>query len=155
MIGKVMEKNLESSYLEKLKSLIKTELAIVYLTSDGSKFLDEYLAIIHESGSQEITEKDRRWDKMKTKIAELVCQIIKEKQWGIFFKNEPIQALPVQDNTTLYKVNEVRDDELLDAIECAMERTSKWQSHQAEGEGNQTEKGLSSGTNQTLRDTLE
>ena len=38
---------------------------------------------------------------MKTKIAELVCQILKEKQWGIFFKNEPVQALPVQDNTTL------------------------------------------------------
>ena len=92
---------------------------------------------------------------MKTKIAELVCKVIKEKQWGIFFKNEPIQALPVQDNTTLYKVNEVRDDELLYAIECAMERTSEWQSHQAERKGNQTEKGLSSGTNQILNDTEE
>ena len=30
---------------------------------------------------------------MKTKIAEIVCQILKEKQWGIFFKNEPMQSL--------------------------------------------------------------
>ena len=141
--------------MKKLKSLLKTELEIIYLTSDGVKFVDENQAVIHECSLDEIKTTDRRWKEMKTKIAELVCQVMKEKQWGIFFKNEPIQALPVQDNTTLYKVNEVRDDELLDAIECAMERTSKWQSHQAEGEGNQTEKGLSSCTNQTLRDTLE
>ena len=141
--------------MRKLKSLIKTELTIVYLTSDGSKFLNEYLAIIHESGSQEITEKDRRWNKMKTKIAELVCQIIKEKQWGIFFKNEPVQALPVQDNTTLYKVNEVKDDELLDAITYAMEREVEWQNHQAEKEQNQIMKESLSGMNQTLKNTEE
>ena len=91
---------------------------------------------------------------MKTKIAELVCEILKKKQWGIFFKNEPIQALPVQDNTTLYRVNEVRDDELLDAIEYSMEeRINEWQNHQAEREENQTEQESSSGTKQTLDDT--
>ena len=91
---------------------------------------------------------------MKTKIAELVCKTLKEKQWGIFFKNEPIQALPVQDNTTLYRVNEVRDDELLDAIEYSMEeRINEWQNHQAEREENQTEQESSSGTKQTLDDT--
>ena len=141
--------------MKKLKSLLKTELGVMYLTSDGVKFTDENQAVIHESSLDEIQTTDRRWKEMKTKIAELVCQVMKEKQWGIFFKNEPVQALPVQDNTTLYKVNEVRDDELLDAIECAMERINEWQSHQAEGEENQTEKGLSSGTNQTLNDTLE
>ena len=91
---------------------------------------------------------------MKTRIAEIVCEILKEKQWGIFFKNEPIQALPVQDNTTLYRVNEVRDDELLDAIEYSMEeRINEWQNHQAEREENQTEQESSSGTKQTLDDT--
>jgi len=91
---------------------------------------------------------------MKTKIAEIVCQILKEKQWGIFFKNEPMQSLPVQDNTSLYKINEVNDDELIDAIKLAMEeRMNEWQNHQAEEEQNQTDKGLSTGTNQTLLDT--
>ena len=91
---------------------------------------------------------------MKTKIAEIVCQILKEKQWGIFFKNEPMQSLPVQDNTSLYKINEVKDDELIDAIKLAMEeRMNEWQNHQAEEEQNQTDKGLSTGTNQTLLDT--
>lgn len=91
---------------------------------------------------------------MKTKIAEIVCEILKEKQWGIFFKNEPMQSLPVQDNTALYKINEVKKDELVDAIEQAIEeRMTEWQNHQAQEKENQTDSGLSSGTNQTLIDT--
>ena len=92
---------------------------------------------------------------MKTKIAELVCQIIKEKQWGIFFKNEPVQALPVQDNTTLYKVNEVKDDELLDAIEHKMERIVEWQNHQAKEEQSQTTNESLNGMKQTLENIEE
>jgi hypothetical protein len=91
---------------------------------------------------------------MKTRIAEIVCEILKEKQWGIFFKNEPMQSLPVQDNTALYKINEVKKDELVDAIEQAIEeRMTEWQNHQAQEKENQTDSGLSSGTNQTLIDT--
>ena len=92
---------------------------------------------------------------MKTKIAELVSEILKEKQWGIFFKNEPVQALPVQDNTTLYKVNEVKEDELFDAIEHKMERIVEWQNHQAESKQNQTDNESLNGMNQTLRNTEE
>ena len=91
---------------------------------------------------------------MKTKIAEIVCNIIKEKQWGIFFKNEPMQYLQVQDNTPMYKINEVKDDELMDAIETAIEeRVNEWQNHQAEQEENQIDNESLNGTNQTLRNT--
>ena len=128
----------------------------MYLTSDGKQFFNEDLAAIHESSLDEQRNRDRRWNQMKTKIAELVCQIIKEKQWGIFFKNEPMQALPIQNNTSIYKINEVNDDELMDAIQQAMdERTSEWQNHQANLKENQTDSELSSGTNQTLNNTEE
>mgnify|MGYP003139600423 FL=1 len=128
----------------------------MYLTSDGKQFFNEDLAAIHESSLDEQRYRDRRWNQMKTKIAELVCQIIKEKQWGIFFKNEPMQALPIQNNTSIYKINEVKDDELMDAIQQAMdERTSEWQNHQANLKENQTDSELSSGTNQTLNNTEE
>ena len=140
--------------MKELKSFLKTELAIIYLTSDGKPFFNENLAVIHECSLDQTRTRERRWDNMKTKIAEIVCQILKEKQWGIFFKNEPIQSLPVQDNTSLYKINEVRDDELIDAIKQAMEeRLNKWQNHQAEEKQNQTEGESLSGTNQTLLDT--
>ena len=156
MSGKVRKMNSKNTYLKKLKSFLKTEIARVYLTSDGKQFFDEYIAVIHESSLDEQREKDRRWNQMKTKIAELVCQIIKEKQWGIFFKNEPMQALPIQNNTSIYKINEVNDDELMDAIQQAMdERTSEWQNHQANLKENQTDSELSSGTNQTLNNTEE
>ena len=140
--------------MTKLKSYLKTEIARVYLTSDGKQFFDEYLAVIHESTLDKQREINRRWNKMKTRIAEIVCEILKEKQWGIFFKNEPMQSLPGQDNTALYKINEVKKDELVDAIKQAIEeRMTEWQNHQAQEKENQTDSGLSSGTNQTLIDT--
>ena len=142
--------------MKKLKSFLKTEIARVYLTSDGKQFFNEDLAAIHESSLDEQRNRDRRWNQMKTKIAELVCQIIKEKLWGIFFINEPMQALPIQNNTSIYKINEVNDDELMDAIQQAMdERTSEWQNHQANLKENQTDSELSSGTNQTLSNIEE
>jgi hypothetical protein len=154
MSGKVKKMSSKNTYLTKLKSYLKTEIARVYLTSDGKQFFDEYLAVIHESTLDKQREINRRWNKMKTKIAEIVCEILKEKQWGIFFKNEPMQSLPVQDNTALYKINEVKKDELVDAIEQAIEeRMTEWQNHQAQEKENQTDNGLSSGTNQTLIDT--
>ena len=91
---------------------------------------------------------------MKTKIAELVCDIIKEKQWGIFFKNEPMKALPVQDETSLYKINEVNRDELMDAVmQVLEERMSEWQERKANIKENQTDNELLIGTNQTLKNT--
>ena len=156
MIGKKKSLNFKNMSIRSLKSYLKTELTIVYLTSDGKQFLNEYKAIIHECGLKCEQEKNRRWNQMKTKIAELVCQIIKEKQWGIFFKNEPMQALPVQNNTSIYRINEVKDDELMDAIQKAMdERIDEWQNHQADSTENQTDSELSSGTNQTLSNTEE
>ena len=151
---KKKQRNFKSLSMENLKKCLKTEIARVYLTSDGKPFFDENKAIIHQSSLEIIRIQDRRWEDMKTKIAEIVCSILKEKQWGIFFKNEPMQSLPVQDNTSLYKINEVNDDELIDAIKQAMEeRMHEWQNHQAEKEQNQTDNELSSGTNQTLLDT--
>ena len=88
---------------------------------------------------------------MKTNIAELVCEVLKRKQWGLFFKNEPVQSLPVQDSTTLYKVNEVKEDELVYAIKEAIEeRVNEWQ-HQT-GQ-NQTDNESSGGMKPTLNDT--
>ena len=122
MSGKMTKKSLKNTWITKLKKNLTTELAIVYLTSDDTKFLDEYEAVIYEASLNETETTNRRWIEMKTKIAEIVSEILKEKQWGIFFKNEPVQALPIQDSTMVYKVNEVKQDELLDAIEDKMER---------------------------------
>ena len=55
---------------------------------------------------------------------------------------------------SLYRINEVKDDELMDAIQLAMEeRMNEWQNHQANTKESQTDSELLSGTNQTLNDT--
>ena len=95
---------------------------------------------------------------MKAELTELVCKILEEKQWGIFFKNEPMQALPVQDNTTLYKINEVKKEELVTAIDEAVEKTmtervTEWREHQTSQ--NQKYEESSSGTKMTSENTKE
>ena len=153
MNGKKIQNPFQSLYVTKLKSWIRTELVTLYLTSDNKQYLNEYEALIHESALEDNRKKNRRWEEMKTNIAELVCEVLKRKQWGIFFKNEPVQSLPVQDSTTLYKVNEVKEDELVYAIKDAIEeRVNEWQ-HQT-GQ-NQTDNESSRGMNPTLNDTRE
>ena len=153
MNGKKIQNVFQNSYVTKLRGWIKTELTTIYLTSDKKQYLNEYEALIHESALEENRKMNRRWEEMKTNIAELVCEVLKKKQWGIFFKNEPVQSLPVQDSTTLYKVNEVKEDELVCAIkETIEERVNEWQ-HQTSQ--NQTDSESLNGTNQTLRDTEE
>ena len=152
MNSKKIKQNSESFSIKKLKSFLKTELAIVYLTSDDTKFLNEYKAVIYESSLNEKQTTDRRWKEMKTKIAELVCEILKKKQWGIFFKNEPIQALPVKDSTTIFRVNEVKDEEITAAILSRInERMNTWESPRP----NQTEKESLDGMKTTSDDTKE
>ena len=152
MNGKKIKKSSKSSYMQKLKSCLKTELAIVHLTTDNKKFLNQYKAIIHESTLREQRDKERRWKEMTIKIAELVCEVLKEKKWGIFFKNEPIQALPVQDSTTIFRVNEVKDEEVTAAIISGInERMSKWESPRP----NQTENESLDGMKTTSGDTKE
>ena len=109
---------------------------------------------MHESCLEDKREQDRRCETMKTNIAELICEVLKNKKWGIFFKSEPMQSLPIQDNTTMFKVNEVKEDELVDAIKQAVaERVNEWQNHQT-GQ-NQNDNESLNGTNQTLSDTRE
>ena len=91
---------------------------------------------------------------MKTNIAELVCEVLKNKKWGIFFKNEPMQSLPVQDGTAIFKVNEVKEEKVVDAIKQAVEeRVGEWQNHQ-KGQNQKDNESLS-GMNQILNDTEE
>ena len=120
-----------------LKKLIKTELRIIRLTPDNKKFLNEYEAIIHESELEEKRKQQRSWEEMKQNIADMVLEVLKKNRWGIYFINEPMQKLPVQDSlSTLYKVNEVNIDEFEQAIKLQIdteaERNNECQENQAE-----------------------
>ena len=131
---------------------------IVNLTSDGETFLDINKAIIHESELEQFRKNNRRWEQMKTDIANIVLEVLKKNRWGIYFKSEPMQKLPVIDSSsTLFKVNEVSEDELIESIKTQMEentseRNNEWENHQAENKS-QTDNESLDGTERTLNDT--
>ena len=142
-----------------LKSLIRTELEAVAVTTDNKKFLNEYKAIIHESELEDKRQQQRSWESMKDKIARLVLDILKENRWGIYFKSEPMQVLPVKDSSsTLFKVNEVNLDEFEQTIKSQIdkdvERRSECQENQAKNKL-QTDKESLTGTETMLNDTEE
>ena len=147
-----------SKELIRLKKIIKTELMIVNLTSDGEIFLDINKAIIHESELEQFRKNNRRWEQMKTDIANIVLEVLKKNRSGIYFKSEPMQKLPVIDSSsTLFKVNEVSEDELIESIktqieENTSERNNEWENHQAENKS-QTDNESLDGTERTLNDT--
>ena len=95
---------------------------------------------------------------MKTDIANIVLEVLKKNRSGIYFKSEPMQKLPVIDSSsTLFKVNEVSEDELIESIktqieEITSERNNEWENHQAENKS-QTDNESLDGTERTLNDT--
>ena len=142
-----------------LRKLIRTELAAVAVTTDNKKFLNEYKAIIHESELEDKRKQQRSWESMKDKIARLVLDVLKENRWGIYFKSEPMQVLPVKDSSsTLFKVNEVNLDEFEQTIKSRIDKESE---RSSECQENQTanipqiDKESSTGTERMLNDTEE
>ena len=142
-----------------LKKLIKTELAIVKVTTDNRKFLSDGKALIHESCLEEIRKQQRSWEKMKQNIADIVLEVLRKNRWGIYFKSEPMQVLPVKDSaSTLFKVNDVNVDEFEQAIKSQIdtdaERNQECQESQTENTL-QTDNESSNGIERMSNDTEE
>ena len=53
-------------------------------------------------------------------ITELIFKVLKSKNWGVYYKSQPMQPLETQDGTALYKVNQVDECEIEKAIEEAL-----------------------------------
>ena len=69
-------------------------------------------------------------------IIELVMQVLKSENWGVFYKNQPIQPLEMQDGNALYKVNQVDEVEIETAIEQALTKDKPWESSQTDSNQN-------------------
>ena len=141
-----------------LTKLIKTELAIVRVTTDNRKFLNKYEALVHEVALEEKRNQHRSWENMKQNIADIVLDVLRKNRWGIYFKSEPMQVLPVQDSeSTLFKVNEVNVDEFEQAIKTQIdkeaERNIECQENQAKD--SPIDRELSNGIERMSNDTNE
>ena len=99
---------------------IKKELDTVYIDSGGTKHLDYMEARCAETQillcrQSKLKQKQRIMD-----TTELIMQVLKSKNWGIYYKSQPIQPLETQDGTALYKVNQVDECEIQKVIEEAL-----------------------------------
>ena len=67
------------------------------------------------------------------KIYKMISKVLSENEWGMYFKNTPLQELPVQEGAKMYKVNEVSPDKLYTAIEAKLEEMeSNWNQNTGE-----------------------
>tara|TARA_Y100001938_G_C8032688_1_gene401550 strand:+ start:567 stop:818 length:252 start_codon:yes stop_codon:yes gene_type:complete len=53
---------------------------------------------------------------MEKKITEIVMQVLKRNNWGVYFRGQALQELPVSGEASMYRVNSVRDESIRDAI---------------------------------------
>ena len=51
---------------------------------------------------------------------ELIMRILESENWGIYYRNQPIQPLETQDGSALYKVNQVDDSEIEKVIKQSL-----------------------------------
>ena len=96
---------------------LKTELAIVHLTTDNKKILHIKDAVEHQGILQKHKEKKMEEHQMIVDVKQLIEEVLNKNYWGIYFKAEPITSLPVQDKSKMYKVNDVTIDRLMDSID--------------------------------------
>ena len=99
-----------------LYSGIKTELETVYITSSGDRYLKEMDAICAESQIQQAQKAAEKRRKRMTDMVDILMNVLKENNWGVFYKSKPMQTLNLQDGAPLLKINEVDDDSLSEAV---------------------------------------
>ena len=107
---------------EKNKACLKTELGHIYLTSKDEKFLSREEALIKELEILKNKEHKIKEVKMNNNIYNLITKILASNDWGLYFKGEPLQSLPIQDGFKMFKVNDVNLDELHNAVMREVEK---------------------------------
>ena len=95
---------------------IKMELDTVYITSAGTKYLKKMDALCAESQIQQAKEAKEKRRKNMTDMVDILMNVLKENNWGVFYKSKPMQTLTLQDDAPLLKINEVDSETLEDAI---------------------------------------
>ena len=92
-------------------------------------------ALCAESQIQVCVERKLKQKQRIMDIIELVMRVLKNENWGIFYKNQPMRNLETQDGGTLYEVNQVDECE----IETILHNTlAKWTASQTNSNQNKS-----------------
>ena len=122
---------------------IKSELHIVYITSDHKKFAYEEDAVARELRIQSHKDSKRKDKEHSMELAQLVMEVLKENGWGVYHKVHPIQSLDVKDGTPLFRVNSVDEEmvesRLLELINKIKDESNKWKKQSLQNDSNQNQ----------------
>ena len=105
---------------------IRKELETVFVTSDGRKFLKYIDALYSQSEIENGIEIKLSKQKKVMNIVELIMDVLKSENWGVYYKNQPMQTLEMQDGDPLYKINQVDDEDVEQAIENKLTEGKSW-----------------------------
>ena len=94
-------------------------------------------ALCAESQIQVCIERKLKQKQRIMDIVELIMQVLKGENWGVYYRNQPIQPLEMQDGNALYKVNQVDESQIETAIDEAL---TKWESSQTNSSQSNTSK---------------
>ena len=98
------------------KDEIKTELDTVYITTSGDRFLKKMDALCAQAQIQKAKESREKRRKIIMSMVDILMNVLKENNWGVFYKSEPMQTLSLQDGAPLLKINEVDNESIESAV---------------------------------------
>jgi hypothetical protein len=104
-----------------MKLKVKSELDFVYITSAGTRYLKEMDALCAEAAIQTIRESKHQKQERIMDYIETILKAFSDKNWGVYYKSEPMQSLNMQDGAALYRINEVDEDEVERVIKKVVE----------------------------------
>tara|TARA_R100001594_G_scaffold87052_1_gene121450 strand:- start:11561 stop:11938 length:378 start_codon:yes stop_codon:yes gene_type:complete len=111
---------------------IKHELGTIYIDTSGGKHLVYEDALCAQAQIDIAYEGKLKQKKNVMNIVELIMRILEKKNWGVYYKNQAIQPLELQDGNSLYQVNQVDESEL----EKVIEEVVTWQYSQKDSPQN-------------------
>ena len=53
---------------------------------------------------------------MEKKIMKIMMEVLKKNNWGSYFRGHALQEVPVSGESSMYRINSVRDESIRDAI---------------------------------------
>ena len=99
---------------------IKKELDTVYIDSSGKRHLDYMEARCAETQMLLCRERKLQQKQRIMDTTEMIIKVLKDENWGVFYKNQPIRTLTTQDGGTLYEINQVDECEIEKVIGKAL-----------------------------------
>ena len=115
---------------------IQRELDTVYIDSGGTRHLKYEKALCAEAQIQAGRDRKLQQKQRIMDITELIMKVLKDENWGVYYKNQPIQPLEMQDGNALYKVNQVDESDVETVIEKALTKGQPWESSQTDSNQN-------------------